>query len=307
MIRLLASTGREDIAKVYVAEGSDGKRLEFVESIQPPLSREEKWVLIISTLYGCPVGCRFCDAGGSYSGKISKEDLLGQLDHMVMSRYPNGRVPSKKFKIQFARMGEPAYNDAVLDVMEELPRRYHSDGLLLSFSTVAPRGRERFFDRLLDIKQDSYQGRFQFQFSLHTTDEEKRKWLIPSRTWGMEEMAAYGKEMRRGDARKVVLNFALGEGLPLDPDVLLKNFDPSDFIIKLTPVNPTFQAMSNSISSKLEGQSPSSSLEDVGYEVIVSVGEAEENLIGSNCGQYLKAYEQGIPLPGGYTYPLQDV
>ncbi len=307
MIRLLASTGREDIAKVYVAEGTDGNRLEFVESIQPPLSRDEKWVLIISTLYGCPVGCRFCDAGGSYSGKVSREDLLGQLDHMVLSRYPDGRVPSKKFKIQFARMGEPAYNDAVLDVMEELPSRYDSDGLLLSLSTIAPSGREKFFDRLLDIKRDRYQGRFQFQFSLHTTDEEKRRWLIPSRTWGMEEMAAYGTEMRRGDERKVVLNFAIGDDMPLDPDVLLHHFDPHDFIIKLTPVNPTFQAMSNNISSKLDDKSVASNLEQAGYEVIVSIGEEEENLIGSNCGQYLKAYEQGTPLPGGYTYPLQDI
>ena len=307
MIRLLASTGREDIAKVYVAEGTEGNRLEFVESIQPPLSRDEKWVLIISTLYGCPVGCRFCDAGGSYSGKVSREDLLGQLDHMVLSRYPDGKVPSKKFKIQFARMGEPAYNDAVLDVMEELPERYISDGMILSLSTIAPKGREKFFDRLLDIKRDHYQGRFQFQFSLHTTDEDRRSWLIPSRTWGMDEMAAYGTEMRRGDDRKVVLNFAIGEDLPLDPEVLLHHFNPRDFIIKLTPVNPTFQAMSNNISSKLEGQCVSSSLEEAGYDVIVSVGEEEENLIGSNCGQYLKAYEQGMPLPGGYTYPLQDV
>jgi len=32
----------------------------------------------------------------------------------------------------------------------------------------------------------------------------------------------------------------------------------------------------------------SKQLRGTGYEVIVSVGELEENKIGSNCGQYLK-------------------
>ncbi len=305
MIKLLASAGRDDIARVYVAESMDGRRLEFVESVQPPLTHDDKWVLIISTLYGCPVGCRFCDAGGYYDGRISKEDLLAQLDHMVLSRYPDGRIPSGKFKIQFARMGEPAYNDAILDVMRELPERYEAPGLMLSLSTIAPSSRTRFFDELLDVKRELYQGRFQFQFSIHTTDEAKRRWLIPHSTWSLQEMSRYGRLMAKDDERKVVLNFAVGTGLPIESDVLLEHFDPEHFIIKLTPVNPTFQARSNNIISVLSGDDVRP-LEDAGYEVIVSIGEEEENLIGSNCGQYLRAYEKGESLPGGYKYPLKE-
>jgi 23S rRNA (adenine2503-C2)-methyltransferase len=65
-MRVLVSTGREDIAVVYVAELEPGKQVEFVESLQPPLPREKKWVLIVSTLFGCPVQCLMCDAGGRY-------------------------------------------------------------------------------------------------------------------------------------------------------------------------------------------------------------------------------------------------
>ena len=39
-----------------------------------------------------------------------------------------------------------------------------------------------------------------------------------------------------------------------------------------------------------------------GYEVIVSIGELEENRIGSNCGQYLKRYlDSRKKLDGGYV------
>ncbi|GAH16437.1 unnamed protein product, partial [marine sediment metagenome] len=68
MIEILGEYGREDLAKVYVASMRGNKEylVEFVESVQPPIPREKKWVLIVSTLFGCPVGCRMCDAGGEY-------------------------------------------------------------------------------------------------------------------------------------------------------------------------------------------------------------------------------------------------
>jgi len=53
-VKVIAKSGREDLATVYIAENENGKRFEFVESIQPPFTKEEKWVSIISTLYGCP-------------------------------------------------------------------------------------------------------------------------------------------------------------------------------------------------------------------------------------------------------------
>ena len=65
-MKILAKTGTEDVAIVYIAEMDNGRLVEFVESVQPPIPREKKWVLIVSTLYGCPVGCRFCDAGEYY-------------------------------------------------------------------------------------------------------------------------------------------------------------------------------------------------------------------------------------------------
>ena len=146
-MKLVGKTGREDIAIVYLAETTKGRLVEFVESVQPPLPRNEKWVLIVSTLYGCPVGCLFCDAGGWYRGRLSKEDILGQVDYMITNRFPSRKIPVKKLKIQFARVGEPSLNPNVLDVLEELPKIYDAPGLLPCISTVAPKGNKKFFER----------------------------------------------------------------------------------------------------------------------------------------------------------------
>jgi 23S rRNA (adenine2503-C2)-methyltransferase len=312
-MKIVASTGREDVAMVYIVELDDGKLVECVESIQPPLPREQKWVLLVSTMFGCPIGCKMCDAGGYYQGKPAKTQIFDQLDFLVFHRYPDGRIPSKQFKIQFSRMGEPSLNPAVLDVLDELPDRYHALGLMPSISTVAPAGAQRFFEQLIDIKQSKYsEGRFQFQFSLHTTDASLRDEIIPVKKWRFDEMAAYGERFFLPGDRKITLNFALAHGAPVDPNVLLGHFDPSRYLIKITPLNPTYRATQNKLSSYIdpngrsEGYEIVDALRAAGYEVIVSIGEVEENRIGSNCGQYLRAHlGTDAPLEDGYTYQLQ--
>jgi 23S rRNA (adenine2503-C2)-methyltransferase len=311
-MKVRAWTGSDEIAKVYMAEADGGRHVEFVESLEPPLARERKWVLIVSTLFGCPGGCRFCDAGGSYEGKLSAEDILFQTDYMIDRRYPDRRVPAEKFKVQLARMGEPSLNDAVLEVLETLPSRYDAPGLMPALSTIAPAGRELFFERLLEIGRHRYEGRFQLQFSLHTTDAEKRDWLIPPKKWDFAEIARYGERFYVEGGRKVTLNFALAEGMPLDAAVLFRHFDPDKFLVKMTPVNPTCEADRSGLESSIrEGIEPAhviSSLRELGYDVLLSIGELEENHIGSNCGQFIKSYlESGAGLEAGYNYTLADI
>jgi len=313
-MKVIASAGREDIAMVYIGESPDGNLVECVESLQPPLPRNKKWVLLVSTMYGCPVGCKMCDAGGYYQGKPSKDDILDQIDFLVQQRYPDRIIPCEQWKIQFARMGEPALNSAVLSVLEELPLRYHAPGLMPSLSTIAPRGAERFFERLIEIKSAQYnQGNFQFQFSIHTTDENLRAELIPVRKWSFAEMAAYGERFYSPSDRKITLNFALSQNMPVDPVVLKNHFDPERFLIKITPLNPTYRALENQLSSYIDPNRQADddpliqSLRHAGYQVIVSIGEQEENQIGSNCGQYIKRHLSAEhPIPDGYTYSVHD-
>jgi 23S rRNA (adenine2503-C2)-methyltransferase len=314
-MKVFAAAGCDDIATVYLAEFAPHRAIEFVESIQPPIPRDEKWILMVSTLFGCPVGCQICDAGGAYSGRLTRDEILIQIDYLVKKRYPDGLIPAQKFKIQFARMGEPAYNPAVIDVLEALPSRYNAPGLMPSLSTIAPKGTDRFFERLCEVKDRYYSnGKFQFQYSLHTTDEKLRDQLIPVKKWGFAQMAEFGQTFRQPGDRKITLNFALAAGNPLDPGVLLKYFRPDDYLIKITPVNPTYQVLKHGVNSYLNPDLPEEdgglveSLESCGYEVIVSIGEVEENLIGSNCGQYVLNYlKTGAKLQDGYQYELYEL
>jgi 23S rRNA (adenine2503-C2)-methyltransferase len=256
-----------------------------------------------------------CDAGGDYRGKPSAEQILSQIDYMVRAWFPDGHIPAAKFKIQFARMGEPAFNPAVLEALEQLPMRYDAPGLMPSLSTIAPHGTDRFFARLAEIKQRLYaRGRFQLQFSIHTTDGARRDRLMPVRKWSFDKIAAYGRDFWQPGDRKITLNFALARGMPAEPDVLLRHFDPERYLIKVTPLNPTCHAAENGLLSLIDAERPEQAqqaiqdLSRAGYEVIVSIGEVEENLIGSNCGQYvLKYLESGQNVEAGYSYEVFPV
>lgn len=312
-MKIVATTGNSDLATVYIADMGEGRLIEFVEACQPPYGRDERWILMVSTLFGCPVKCLFCDAGGGYRGKPTAEEILQQIDHMVNEWFPHGFIPAAKFKIQFARMGEPSLNMAVLDALEELPRRYRTASLMPSISTIAPHGTDAFFDKLIDVKDRLYSGgRFQFQFSIHTTDVKRRDELIPVRKWDFAHMAEYGERFHKPGDRKITLNFALAENSPIEADALTRYFDPARYLIKLTPVNPTSRATKNNLSSFIDPTRPETAealtrlLTDAGYEVIVSIGEVEENEIGSNCGQYVLNYlESGLMVKDGYTYQVE--
>lgn len=298
-MRVLAEYGNDTLARVFIAQLRDDPRsvVEFVESVQPPIPREEKWVLIISSMFGCPVGCAMCDAGGDYAGPLTAEEMMAQIDALVYRRYPDRRVPASKFKVQFARMGEPSLNPAVLGVLRRLPSAYDAPGLLVSLSTVAPSRSEPFFVELRRIKDDLYGGgRIQLQFSIHTSDQKIRRELIPISTWDFDRLAEYGKSFCRpeeGD-RKITLNFATMEGVPIEPSVIRNHFDPDLFLIKLTPLNPTLRSSERRMRSVLDHDVPQTGREMIdafseeGFDVILSMGEAEENRIGSNCGQYVQ-------------------
>jgi 23S rRNA (adenine2503-C2)-methyltransferase len=313
-MKVIASSGRDDLARVYIVEFENGLQVECAESLQPPLPLESKWVMLVSTLFGCPVRCTMCDAGSEYHGKLSASQITDQIEMMVHRRFPSGRVPSKQFKVQFARMGEPALNPSVIDVLRDLPSRIDAPGFMPSVSTVAPEGTDEFFKDLLSVKRTLYaRGNFQLQFSLHTTDTVLRRQIVPVNTWTMSKIAAYGNEFHEQGDRKVTLNFALAKGSPLEPEILLRHFDPEHFLVKITPLNPTYRAMENNLTSQIDPSSTGTENEIVtrvrnaGYQVILSIGEQEENRIGSNCGQYLKAHihsEAGISQ--GYTYPVRE-
>jgi 23S rRNA (adenine2503-C2)-methyltransferase len=125
-------------------------------------------------------------------------------------------------------------------------------------------------------------------------------------------MQAYGERFYRPGERKITLNFALAKDVPVAADDLIQFFDPEKFLIKITPLNPTYSAENNGLSSYIDAEAGPQpyevvdQLEAAGYQVIVSIGETEENRIGSNCGQYvLKHVLAESKLGDGYLYKIE--
>lgn len=311
-MKVLAKTGNNGLAKVYLAETSKGNYVEFAESITPPLTKFDKWVILVSTLAGCPVSCKFCDAGGKYKGKLTAEEIFEQIDFLVKSSFHDKNIISKKFKIQFARMGEPALNPEVLSVLETLPEKYKAPGLMPSLSTVAPRAKSThiFFQRLKEIKDKIYKDNFQLQFSIHSTDNSQRDWLIPVKKWGFEQISEYGKYFFLDGNKKIALNFAVNPNSIINPDIISKFFSPDIFLIKITPINPTINSLENRIDTSSLPNSKEypfiEELKSAGFQVIISIGELEENLIGSNCGQLLMRYLNSKKnIDNSYKYQIE--
>ena len=301
-LEILRLHGDPRVAEVAVARfrGQERYSVEIVDGLAPPLGREEKWIINLSTQFGCPVGCPFCDAAFSYAGNPSADELLAQV-RWALARHPGVSGRCRKLKVHFARMGEPSLNDAVLEAIERLPDTVQSPGLWCCLATVAPRGRDRWFTRLADLKRALFRGRFQLQFSVQSTSEEDRARLIPVPHWSLEELARFGEGFFASGDRKVVINFALAKNVGFSPRRIQDLFSPEVFAVKLTPVNPTARGRTLGFETLLRSQcdepvrAAGDALQDLGYDVVFSVGDEREDEIGSNCGQAVRV-ERGRSL-----------
>lgn len=300
-MKVVLERGLDGLATVLAAQYRNEKDLilEFVDSLSGSSSIEDKWVLVVSSQFGCPVNCLMCDTSGYYKGNPTAEELYSQVDHMVRKRYPNGNVPSRKFKVQFARMGEPALNPAVIDAILMVNDRLEAPGFMPCISTTAPSGTDHFFDRLKDINHRIFRGNFQLQFSIHSTSEAQRNRIIPIDKWDLERISEFGEDFYVG-GRKIALNFALSSDNEVDALLLSRTFSPETFMFKFTPVNPTSHALFHGLVREdlVEKEVPQiADLKRLGFDVIVSIGDQRENGIGSNCGQLAALWKDG---PSGY-------
>ena len=237
-----------------------------------------------------------CDAGGGYRGDLCAEEMLAQV-RFVLRRRPEV-LRSRKLKVHFARMGEPSLNPQVLEALRRLPDEAPAAGLMPCIASVAPAGSEPFFAKLTRLRHEVYAGRpFQLQLSLNTTDPALRRALIPARLLELETLAALGRRFHRPGQRKVVLNFALAAGVPVDVAALRATFDPACFAVKLTPMNPTDRARQHGLHTVLDAAHPNAAnalaaeLSAAGFDAVVSIGEPGRSRSAATAGRWLCAQQ----------------
>jgi len=288
-MKILGKSTIKGISSVYIAEteNKDGL-IEFVD-VEPVIDekRIKKWVIILSTQIGCPASCIICDAGGSFLRNLSLYELIFQVNYLVRKRKIN-TTDIEKLKIQFARMGEPSLNDAVIEAIVELKKLY--DNCIPCVSTIAPLGREKWFNELNELRDEFYD--FQMQFSIFTTDKKKRDEIIKFPIYDLDWISNFGEKFFRKGKRKIILNFPVNGEFPIDTDKINRIFSKESFIVKFTPINPTEKVKEQNILTKnycniVEDRIDEiiCNLDKMGFDTIKSIGEMKENIVGSNCGQ----------------------
>lgn len=254
-----------------------------------PLS--EKWVITISTQYGCSMGCNFCDVPKVGAGiNATYNDLIKQVLTGI-KLHPEIKT-TKRLNIHFARMGEPTWNPNVLDATKWFKTHIDPEYKIHPVvSTIMPKKNEwlkTFIHTWMRMKNRLLQGNAGLQLSINSTNEREREIMFNGNACSLEQIARI-MEGIIPNGRKITLNFALAEW-EIDPDILLKYFDPDDYIIKITPMHKTTKARQNNIRTKGDYTTyyPYASVEEnlkiAGYDVLVFIASREEDLGRITCG-----------------------
>lgn len=269
--------------------GLDSEPIPFQHTGMLPLT--EKWVITISTQYGCAMRCTFCDVPKVGTGKnASLNDMTGQILTGLML-HP-GIEHSERLNIHFARMGEPSFNPNVLDcakwLKEHVDPEYKVHPVV---STMMPRKNvwlRTFIHSWMRIKNRMYKGNAGLQISINSTNERERLEMFSDNALRLAEIAKV-MEGVIPVGRKITLNFAVA-GYEIDPRILLDHFSPDHYLVKLTPMHKTSSAERSGI--KTSGDFTSyhpyreyeTNLKTAGYDVIVFLASEYEDLGRITCG-----------------------
>ncbi len=255
------------------------------------LPLEKKWVITISTQYGCSMGCKFCDVPKVGPGKnATYKDLIKQV--LTGIKLHPEVTTTKRLNVHYARMGEPTWNPAVLDATKWLKTHIDPEYTIHPvISTMMPKHNQwlkTFIHTWMRMKNRLLNGEAGLQLSINSTSEVERYSMFNGNACELEEIARIMNGVIPS-GRKITLNFAVAD-YEIDPEVLLKYFDPDDYLIKLTPMHRTDKALENDI--KTDGdyttyhpyEKYEKSLAEAGYDVLVFISSEYEDSSRITCG-----------------------
>ena len=275
------------------------KRIDGVKHKEVDLCK--KMVVTISTQKGCAENCRFCDCHKvGFKGNVSRGELREQVVNCIRDSLC---VHTDRFNLHLARMGEPSWNQDVLDFVEydlrwDVLSEMDADVIHPVFTTMLPKANEKLFIALLRwcyIKNYVYNGEAGLQFSINSTDDAQRDWLFNNKSLSLDVISNIAYHLPKPIGRKYTLNFAVTEDTILDAKKLSSLFEKDKWIVKITPIHHTKAAMDNNIITKCgyvsydvyeKFEQP---LLDEGWDVIVFVPSIEEDEDRITCGNALLA------------------
>ena len=268
--------------------------IEHVEH-QEMLPLTEKWVITISTQYGCSMNCKFCDVPKVGKGvNATYDDLKNQI---ITGLSLHSEIEStKRLNVHYARMGEPTWNKAVLDFTKNMRKElypYIGRSLIHPVvSTMLPKDNRylnEYLNEWMEIKNYNFRGDAGLQFSINSTSDKERDDMFSGNSLSLTEISEIGKMIDFPKGRKITLNFAVAD-YEVNAEKLRELFSPDKFVVKLTPMHKTHTALENGI--KTDGDYTTmypyihieESLKKVGFDVLVFIASDYEDLGRITCG-----------------------
>lgn len=264
-----------------------------------PLS--EKWVITVSTQYGCPMRCTFCDVPNvAFRGNATFDDLKAQF-YNAISLFPQVGY-TERLNLHYARMGDPIFNENVFLFSRWLhanKQQIAADtGLRIEvihpvLTTSSPRKFKKLEERLLEwcgIKNEVYNGQAGLQLSINSTSEEQRDRMFGGMQIRLADLAKIAAKMPEPMSRKYCLNFAYATDSEVDARLLAELFDSRKFMCKITPIHNNNACRTNGIrtiggyDSYHPYRKPEEDLKAAGFDVLVFVPSIDEENGLVTCG-----------------------
>ena len=228
-----------EVGDVFMSrEKGYGTRPYYFSDFENPCD-EEKRVMTVCTMAGCPCGCRFCASRKSFERNLTADEIVGQVDFMLKNGLERGRNGdpnnSKEFRVLYTRMGEPMINiDNVMESIRTLISKYPH--VIIGMSTP---GYKSAMDKILEDKELA--KHLDFQFSLHSTSDEERNYLFDASLGGerfnIAQICEYAEKLYQVTKKQVSLNVILLDGYEYDFSKIAKLVDPKHIWLRLSPWN----------------------------------------------------------------------
>lgn len=255
----------------------------------------DKWVITISTQYGCSMNCKFCDVPKVGAGiNATYDDLKNQI-FKSLSLHPEV-TSTKRLNIHYARMGEPTWNQNVIDFTRQMRKElypYVGRSLIHPVvSTMCPvhnKNLHKYIADWVEVKNYDFRGDAGLQLSINSTNNDERNVMFSNNAMSIEQISEMMKYIDAPKGRKYTLNFAVA-GYEINSEKLRDLFNPNNFIIKLTPMHKTSAAIQNDIKTQGDYTTlyPYHEIEEklkaVGFDVLVFIASEYEDLGRITCG-----------------------
>lgn len=272
---LVACTQNEETVK-FLFKTEDDLKFESVL-----IFHHNRRTLCISSQIGCPIGCKFCATGESFYRNLKYEEIIGQY---VFAR---SYIKKDIRGIVFMGMGEPFLNEEnVFKTIDTLTQELNISPRHITVSTSGiPQG-------IINLAHRN--PRVRLAFSLWTSDEEKRKMLVPlANSYKLESIIKSLKDYVQITGNRISIEYTLLKGLNDSRDdayKLVEIFSDIPVFFNIILYNPKDEATKIYRTSVEEALRFVSLIKNLGKEAYLRISKGSE--ISGACGQLRTAYER---------------